>query len=107
MTLAELTRLVREFAAEREWERFHTPKNLAMAVGAEAGELLAEFQWLAPGEEPDMRAVTDEMADVLIYLVRMADVLDVDLLAAAADKVEANQARYTVERSKGHARKVR
>ena len=107
MTLEELTRVVREFAAEREWGRFHTPKNLAMAVASEAGELLAEFQWLTAQEQPEISAVAEEMADVLIYLVRLADVLDVDLLVAAEAKIAANRQRYTVERSRGNARKVR
>ena len=111
MTMEELTKRVREFAGAREWEQFHTPKNLAMAVAGEAGELLAEFQWLTPEESAELSgerldAVVAEMADVIIYLVRLADVLGVDLLAAAQEKVSANERRYTVDRSKGSARKV-
>lgn len=110
MTLEELTALVREFAVERDWEQFHNPKNLAMAVAGEAGELVAELQWLTAEEsmalgDAKRKAVAAEMADVLIYLCRMADVLGVDLLDAAAAKVEANGARYGVEQAKGSAEK--
>lgn len=110
MTIEELQAVLHEFAAERAWERFHTPKNLVMAVAGEAGELLAEFQWLTP-EESDrlegesLAAVAAEMADVLIYLVRLADVLGVDLVEAARVKVVANAGRYTVERARGNAKK--
>lgn len=111
MSIDELTEALRAFAAERDWEQFHTPKNLAMAVAGEAGELVAEFQWLTPEESlaldaERMAAVASEMGDVLIYLSRLADVLGVDLVAAAAAKLEANRARYTVERAKGNAQKV-
>lgn len=111
MTLDELATSVRQFAAERDWEQFHTPKNLTMALAGEAGELLAEFQWLTPDESvglsgEQLAAATAEMSDVLIYLVRLADVLGVDLLEAAHEKVAANRRRYTVERSKGNAHTV-
>jgi dCTP diphosphatase len=106
----ELRSELRQFAQEREWVQFHTPKNLAMALAGEAGELLAEFQWLTPEESgslsaDQLEAVRAEMADVLIYLTRLADVLEVDLLAAAMDKVEANRVRYSVEVAKGNAAK--
>lgn len=106
----ELRARLRQFAEEREWAQFHTPKNLAMALAGEAGELLAEFQWLTPEESgslsaDQLEAVRAEMADVLIYLTRLADVLEVDLLAAAMDKVEANSLRYSVEVAKGNAAK--
>ena len=102
---------MREFAAERDWEQFHTPKNLAMALAGEAGELLAEFQWLTPEESANLTveqraAVAEEMADVLIYLCRLADVSGIDLLPAAAAKLEANRARYTVDTARGNAAKV-
>lgn len=98
-----LRALVRDFADRRDWGRFHTPKNLAMAVAGEAGELVAEFQWLT-GEESTaladdaaaIAAVRGEMADVLLYLVRLADVLDVDLLAAAREKSARNEHRFPV-----------
>ncbi len=111
MTLAELADALRAFAAERDWEQFHTPKNLAMALAGEAGELLAEYQWLTPQEslaldDQKKQAVADEMGDVLIYLVRLADVAGIDLLDAASAKLQRNRLRYDVERAKGSAEKV-
>lgn len=102
--------MLREFATEREWGRFHTPKNLAMALAGEAGELLAELQWLTPEESAslgseELNAVGAEMADVLIYLCRLADVLGVDLLDAAQAKVAANAQRYSVDSARGNALK--
>lgn len=108
MTLEELTLAVREFAVERDWEQFHTPKNLAMAVAGEAGELVAELQWLKGDEsvsEAKAAAVVSEMADVLIYLCRMADVLGVDLLASAAEKLGADAERYVAGEVRGSAEK--
>jgi NTP pyrophosphatase (non-canonical NTP hydrolase) len=108
--LTELTLQVRKFAAERDWEQFHTPKNLAMALVAEAGELAAEFQWLtaaqsaAPTDE-QMRRIQAESADVLIYLVRLADKLGFDLPSAAALKLEENARRYPVDKVRGSAKK--
>lgn len=97
------------FAQERDWERFHTPKNLAMALAGEVGELLEIFQWLTPEESvavlEDARAddVRDELADVLIYLVRLADVLGVDLVAAANGKLRRNQERFPTDRVRARA----
>ncbi|MFN8184437.1 MAG: nucleotide pyrophosphohydrolase [Candidatus Nanopelagicales bacterium] len=110
MTVEQLTQALRQFAAERDWEQFHTPKNLAMAVAGEAGELVAELQWLTPEESAaldadTLAAVSAEMADVLIYLCRLADVLGVDLLAAAEEKVVRNRERYSIERARGNAEK--
>lgn len=108
MTLEELTQAVHQFAVERDWEQFHTPKNLAMAVAGEAGELVAELQWLTASEPLSARkrqAVADEMADVLIYLCRMADVLGLDLLAAATAKLAADAERYAVDDVRGRADK--
>ncbi len=101
MTIEDLTLALRQFAADRQWEPFHTPKNLAMAIAGEAGELLAELQWLTPAESasltPDQRkAVAAEMADVLIYLCRLADVLGIDLLDAAHAKVAVNAERFPI-----------
>ena len=98
MALDDLAAQLREFAVERDWEHFHTPKNLARAVAGEAGELLAELQWLTPEESAQLSderlaAVAAEMADVLIYLLRLSDVLGVDLLQAAQDKVAVNRRR--------------
>jgi dCTP diphosphatase len=109
-TLASLTDALRRFAAARDWQQFHTPKNLAMALAVEAAELLEHFQWLTPGESARLdarrkRAVEDEIADVLLYLTRLADVLDIDALAAAHRKMRVNARKYPVRRAKGNARK--
>src|ERR1700679_3305365 len=101
--LAELSARLRQFAAERDWEQFHTPKNLATALVAEAGELAAEFQWLtaaqssAPTPE-QLERIRGESADVFIYLVRLADKLGIDLLAAATTKTAANKQRYPADK---------
>jgi NTP pyrophosphatase (non-canonical NTP hydrolase) len=101
--LLTLRDTLREFAAARDWRGFHTPKNLAMALIVEAAELVEHFQWATPDEScrlsPEKAAaVRDEVADVLIYLVEMADVLDIDLIAAARDKVAKNALKYPVPR---------
>ncbi|GAA2417373.1 nucleotide pyrophosphohydrolase [Actinomadura vinacea] len=111
--IGELAAQLREFAAERDWEQFHTPKNLAMALAGEVGELVAEFQWLTP--EQSRTVATDpeasprirgELADVFLYLTRLADLLDVDLLQAADDKLQENSKRYTPETYRGSSRKA-
>ena len=108
--LPALRKQLREFAAARDWQQFHTPKNLAMALSVETAELLEHFQWLTPEESVRLnartaRAVADEIADVLLYLTRLADVLDIDPLAAAARKLRANARKYPVRKAKGNARK--
>ena len=108
--LEELAAYLRQFSTDRDWEQFHTPKNLAMALSGEAGELTEIFQWLTPQQsgslDPDtLRQASDELADVLIYLVRLADVLEIDLGTAVRDKMAANELRYTVESSRGSAAK--
>jgi NTP pyrophosphatase (non-canonical NTP hydrolase) len=112
MELREMQRSLAEFAARRDWQRFHTPKNLAMALAGEAGELLAVFQWLTEEQsttvmsEPDQaQQVRGELADVLAYLLRLADVLDVDLTAALRDKIALNEKRYPEHLSRGNATK--
>jgi NTP pyrophosphatase (non-canonical NTP hydrolase) len=91
---------LREFACERDWEQFHNPKNLAMALAGEVGELLEIFQWLTPEEadavmgSPRADDVNDELADVAIYLMRLADILGVDLLEVAHAKLERNRNRF-------------
>lgn len=99
--IEDLTTLVREFAKKRDWEKFHTPKNLAMAIAGEAGELAAEFQWLTP-EESSISGISDaklkdvrlEIADVQIYLLRLADVLGIDISRAVLEKLEINEGRF-------------
>jgi dCTP diphosphatase len=101
---------LRRFASERDWDQFHTPKNLAMALSVEAAEVLEHFQWLSPEAEATIRTdkaaqIRLELADVLLYLVRLADCLDVDLAAAARDKIAINGEKYPVERARGSAKK--
>src|SRR3954467_12036925 len=102
-TTAELTAQTRAFADDRDWQRFHTPKNLAMALAGEVGELLAELQWLTPEESAAVMAdaehgarVRAELGDVMIYLTRLADVLGIDLVDAALDKLADAARRYPV-----------
>ncbi len=109
-SLHELRDALRVFAAERDWDQFHSPRNLATALAVEAAELLEPFQWLdeSRGRElpPAARAaVEEEMADVLLYLVRLADRLDVDLAQAARTKMARNAEKYPVEKSRGSSRK--
>ena len=90
---------LRTFADTRNWNQFHTPKNLSMAIAGEAGELLAEFQWLTPEESTKLAAeklrdVEMEIADVAIYLVRLADVLSLDIYEATMAKIAINESRF-------------
>ena len=106
--LTDLRDAMRRFAAERDWDRFHTPKNLAMALSGEAGELIEHFQWLTAEESASLPApvrdeVALELADVLLYLVRLGDVLGIDLAEAARRKIAINAQRYPVERVRGRA----
>jgi dCTP diphosphatase len=108
--LTQLRDALREFAAQRDWDQFHSPKNLASALAVEAAELLECFQWLSEAESrhlsPEQHArARDELADVLNYLVRLADKLDVDLLDAARDKIEKNALKYPADKARGSARK--
>jgi len=101
---------IREFAQARAWERYHTPKNLVMALSVEAAELLEPFQWLTAEQSQHLgaeqhEAVRQEIADVLIYLTRLADLLGIDLLDAAADKLAINALKYPVEKAHGNALK--
>lgn len=108
--LAELKLRVREFVAERDWDRFHSPKNLAMALSVEASELVELFQWLTEEESASLdgerkRRAAEELADVLWFLVRIADRLDIDLLEAAEIKLGQNAKKYPAERVRGQSRK--
>lgn len=108
--LARLRELVRVFVNERDWDQFHTPKNLSAALSVEAAELLEHFQWLQHGRIDELGAdklieVRHEMADVLVYLVRLADKLDVDLMAAVEEKMVLNRAKYPADKVRGDARK--
>jgi dCTP diphosphatase len=109
----ELTALrdrLRRFAAERDWDQFHSPKNLAMALIAEAGELVEHFQWLSESQSVELsveqrKAVESEIADVLIYLIRLADKLDIDLAVATTAKMALNETRYPADKVRGSAKK--
>jgi dCTP diphosphatase len=108
--LLRLRAALRTFAAERDWDQFHSPRNLATALAVEAAELLEPFQWLTDEQSrdlsPDARtAVEEELADVLLYLVRLADRLDVDLERAAMAKIEKNARKYPVDKARGSSRK--
>jgi dCTP diphosphatase len=110
--LDELTDELRSFAHQREWEQFHTPKNLAMALAGEAGELIAELQWMSDAEitsaldgEQLRHRLSDEVADVLLYLLRLCDVTGIDLLAAARTKIMRNEQRYPADLARGRATK--
>ena len=99
--------IIREFCEMRDWTQFHTPKNLIMALSVETAELMEHFQWLSPEQSTQLDAqtkaeVAQEIGDVLIYLTRLADVLGIDPLQAAFDKIEVNALKYPVDKSKGN-----
>ena len=91
-----------EFQSERDWKKFHTPDNLAKSISIEAAELLEHFQW---GKEYDLEEVSEELADVLIYCLYMADALNLDVKEIILDKMEKNAVKYPVDKSKGNAKK--
>ena len=106
----QLREKLRDFARRRDWEQFHSPKNLASALIVEAAELLEHFQWLTEQQSRQLdekvrQEVAMEMADVFIYLLRIADQLDVDLVQAAHDKMAINEKRYPEELSRGTAKR--
>jgi NTP pyrophosphatase (non-canonical NTP hydrolase) len=110
-SLDQLNQRLLAFARDRNWEQFHSPKNLAMALAGECGELLEHFQWLSEEQSASLdlekkRAVGREMADILIYLIRLAERLDLDLIAAANEKIAINEARYPVQQVFGDARRA-
>jgi len=101
---------LREFAKERDWDQFHTPKNLSMALIAEAAELIEHFQWVDGDsshllEEKVRPMVEEEIADILIYLVRIADKLEIDLYSAVERKIAINSRKYPADKVRGSARK--
>ena len=105
-----LVNRLREFADSRDWNQFHSPKNLCMALSAEVAEITEHFQWLTqkqsrnlPEEKRD--EVATELADTLLYLIRLADKLEIDLFAAALNKIELNEQKYPIEKSRGNAKK--
>ena len=109
-SLEILRRRMAEFAAERDWDPFHNPKNLAVAVAVEAGELVEHFQWLTPEQSARLpkaarEEVALECADVLLFLLRLCDKLDIDLAQAARKKLVLNAKKYPVAKSRGRATK--
>jgi len=101
---------LREFAEARDWDQFHSPKNLSMALSAEVAEIVEHFQWLTEEQSKSLSVdklseVGEELADTLIYLVRLADKLDIDLLSVANSKIEINEQKYPVDKAKGNAKK--
>ena len=100
MNIQNIQKQLSDFADERDWEQFHDPKNLAMALSVEASELVEIFQWLTPEEAKDIMTtdegehVKEEMADVMIYLLQMADKLDIDLESAVTNKIEKNSEKH-------------
>lgn len=109
-TFESLTRSLRAFAAEREWQQFHSPKNLACALSVEAAELLEHFQWLTEEQSRQLpperlAAVGQEAADVLLYLLQLADQLGIDLAEAAREKIEVNARKYPASVVRGSSRK--
>jgi dCTP diphosphatase len=107
-SLEQLRQRLAAFASARDWDQFHAPKNLAMALIAEAAELVEHFQWLTEAESRNLgpqrlAEVRLELADILIFLIRIADKLDVDLIEATRDKIAINEQRYPVDRVRGSA----
>lgn len=110
MNIGDLSARLRAFARERDWEQFHAPKNLVMALAVEAAELMEHFQWLTEKQSAELspaakEQVAAELADVFIYTVRLADRLGVDLETAVEAKIRVNAAKYPAEKSRGSARK--
>lgn len=111
-TLAELKERVLAFAREREWEQFHAPKNLSMALAAEAGELMEHFLWTTPDDshrvvrdKKKRRDIGDELADVIIYALEFANVSEIDVAAAIERKMKANAKKYPVAKARGRSAK--
>jgi NTP pyrophosphatase (non-canonical NTP hydrolase) len=110
-SLTDLNQRLKAFAQARDWEQFHTPKNLSMALIAECAELVEHFQWLTPEQSMHLSVdkldeVALELADILIFLIRCAERLDVDLIAAAYRKMEINESRYPADKVRGDARRA-
>jgi len=101
---------ISDFAVERDWDQFHSPKNLSMALIVEAAELVEHFQWMKQKDsfalgKDKLAAVEEELADILVYLVRMADQLDIDLISAANKKIKSNEAKYPADMVRGSSKK--
>lgn len=109
-SLRDLALQLERFAQDREWQPFHSPKNLASALVVEAGELLEHFQWLTEAQSREVSAekrdaIGAEIADVLLYLVQLSSSLDIDPIAAAQEKLRANAIKYPVDKARGNSKK--
>ncbi|MBT5175826.1 MAG: nucleotide pyrophosphohydrolase [Nitrosomonadales bacterium] len=105
-----IKQLIRDFAEARDWDQFHSPKNLTMALSAEVSEIIEHFQWLTEEQSENLpqnklKEVETELADTLIYLIRLADKLDIDLWDATLNKIKINEQKYPVVKAKGNAKK--
>jgi NTP pyrophosphatase (non-canonical NTP hydrolase) len=110
VTIETIERRLRCFSKDRDWDQFHSPKNLSMALSVEASEIVEHFQWLTDEQSRNLsneklKEVESELADTFIYLIRLADKLDVDLLKVAMDKMTINEKKYPVSKAKGNATK--
>lgn len=112
MNIEKMLKYQRKFIEDRNWEQFHSPKNIAMALNVESSELLEIFQWIKEEhswkvmtESKSSKAVKDEVADVFYYLLRICDLLDIDLEKAFWEKTKQNEEKYPVDKSKGNAKK--
>ncbi len=108
--LEQIKLQLRQFADDRNWDQFHSPKNLSMALIAEAAELVEHFQWLTEEQSKSLKQdqlakVKEELADIQIYLIRIADKLDVDLIDAVENKIEANNKKYPADKVRGSSKK--
>ena len=110
MDIFDIQNQLKEFASERDWEQFHTPKNIAMALSVESSELVEIFQWLKPEEsqlpsKKQLKLINNEVADIAMYLLRFCDLLDINLEKAIQEKLVKNAEKYPVTLSKGNAKK--
>ena len=110
MNISKIQSQLEDFASERDWEQFHTPKNLSMALSVEASELVEIFQWLNPEEsnspnQKQIQEINSEVADIAMYLLRFCSVLGIDIEEAIEKKLEKNALKYPVNLSKGNAQK--
>jgi dCTP diphosphatase len=110
--MIEIKKKLKEFAAERDWDQFHSPKNLTMALSVEVGEIVEHFQWMTEEESyklssEKLEKVKNEIGDVMIYLVMFADKLGIDPIQAAKDKIEKNRKNYPINIARGSAKKYK
>lgn len=109
-TIEDVQNKVKQFVEEREWQPYQSPKNIVMALSGEVGELIEHFQWLTQAESSSLTDeqksdVKDEVADVFIYLARLADILDIDLIGAAEQKIQKNARKYPIDKARGNQTK--